>query len=104
DSVWQDSRQAAPNEQKCAKITQHIFCRRSRSMGGFQKAQRRRVYIKLALTRPSGSGKTFSALRLAFGLGTRVAMLDSENGSGSLYAHLGDYDVMEIDSPFSVPK
>jgi hypothetical protein len=73
-------------------------------MGGFQKAQRRRVYIKLALTGPSGSGKTFSALRLAFGLGTRVAMLDSENGSGSLYAHLGEYDVMEIDSPFSVQK
>jgi len=73
-------------------------------MGGFQRAQRRRVYMKLALTGPSGSGKTYSALRVAFGIGSRVAMLDSENGSGSLYAHIGAYDVLEIEPPFSVQK
>lgn len=73
-------------------------------MSGFQRAQRRRVFIKLAITGPSGSGKTYSALRLAFGLGSPVALLDTENGSGSLYANLGDYDVMELDAPFTVQK
>src|SRR5437016_6250471 len=35
---------------------------------------------------------------------TRVALIDTENGSGSLYAHLGEYDVQEIGAPFTVQK
>src|SRR5918912_4540549 len=73
-------------------------------MSGFRRAQRERVFIKLAITGPSGSGKTYSALRVAFGMGQKVAMLDTENRSGSLYADLGDYDVMEIEAPFSINK
>lgn len=75
----------------------------------FVKAQRKAAKIKLALTGPSGSGKTYSALRLAFGLGQRVALIDTENGSGSLYADvnrdgIGEYDVLEISAPFTVRK
>lgn len=73
----------------------------------FQKAERRRVALKLAIDGPSGGGKTYSALRLARGLvgpSGRIAMIDTENGSGSLYAHLTDYDVMEIRAPFTVQK
>lgn len=73
-------------------------------MMGFQKAERRRVWLKLALTGPTGSGKTYSGLRLAFGLGERVALVDTENGSGSLYADLGEYDVMELHPPFTAQK
>lgn len=76
-------------------------------MAGFVKAQRQRVHIKIAVTGPSGSGKTYSALRMAFGLAGkagRVAFIDTENGSGSLYADLGDYDVMEITAPFTAQK
>lgn len=76
---------------------------------GFVKAQRKAVKIKLAITGPSGSGKTYSALRLAFGLGERVALIDTENGSGSLYADvnrdgIGEYDTLEIQAPFTVRK
>lgn len=70
----------------------------------FQRAERKRAWMKMALTGPSGSGKTYSALRLAFGLGKRVAVIDTENGSASLYADLGQYDVLEISPPFTVPK
>jgi hypothetical protein len=70
----------------------------------FQRAERKKAYLKLALTGPSGSGKTFSALQLAFGLGQRIALVDTENGSGSLYAHLGAYDTAELASPFTVEK
>lgn len=73
----------------------------------FQKAERRRVALKLAIDGPSGGGKSYSALRLARGLvgpSGRIAMIDTENGSGSLYADLTDYDVMEIHAPFTVQK
>lgn len=70
----------------------------------FQKAQRSQVFLKDAITGPTGSGKTFSALRLAFGLvdGTskRVAFLDTENDSASLYSDKFDFDVMPIKPPF----
>jgi hypothetical protein len=71
-------------------------------MTAFTRAARRRAFIKIALTGPSGSGKTYSALQLAFGLGARVALLDTENGSGSLYADLGAYDTAELRAPFTV--
>lgn len=70
----------------------------------FQKATRSQVFLKDAITGPTGSGKTFSALRLAFGLvedsGKRVAFLDTENDSASLYSDKFDFDVMPIRPPF----
>lgn len=71
---------------------------------GFQRAQRQKVFVKLAITGPSGSGKTYSALKLAFGMGKKVAMIDTENGSGSLYAHLGEYDVCPVGAPYQCKK
>lgn len=70
----------------------------------FTRAERQQVYIKMAITGPSGSGKTMGALRLAFGLGKKVALIDTENGSGSLYAHVGHYDQQQIAAPFTVQK
>lgn len=70
----------------------------------FQKAQRKKVKLRLALTGSSGSGKTYSSLRLAKGLGGKVAVIDTENGSASLYSDLFDFDVMEIESPFTTEK
>lgn len=71
----------------------------------FQKASRSQVFLKDAITGPTGSGKTFSALRLAFGLvegtGKRVAFLDTENDSASLYSDQFDFDVLPIAPPFS---
>ena len=59
-----------------------------------QKAERKQAVIKMGLQGPSGSGKTYSALLLAYGLvkdWDKVAVIDSENHSADLYAHLGDY-------------
>ena len=68
------------------------------------KAERRKSKLRLALVGPTGSGKTFSALQLAFGLGTKVGLIDTEHGSGDLYADLGNYDVITLEPPFSVQK
>ena len=70
----------------------------------FRKAQRRKAKLRLAITGPAGSGKTYSALLLAFGLGGKIAMIDTENGSGDLYCHLGDYDICSLSAPYDPRK
>lgn len=73
----------------------------------FQKAERKKAKIKLGLQGPSGSGKTYSALLLAFGLTgdwDKIAVIDTENNSSGLYAHLGSYNVLPLHSPFSPEK
>lgn len=70
----------------------------------FQKATRKKAKLKLAVSGPAGSGKTFSALRLASGLTDRIAFIDSENGSASLYSDRFAFDVMDIAPPFTHDK
>jgi hypothetical protein len=74
------------------------------TLGAFQKAERRKAKLRLALCGPSGSGKTYSALKIAQGIGGKIALIDTENGSGQLYCDIADYDVAEIAPPFSVEK
>lgn len=69
-----------------------------------RKAQRRKAKLRLGIAAPSGAGKTYSALLMAFGLGGKVGLIDTEHGSGDLYAHLGDYSVIGIEAPYTVTK
>jgi len=67
-------------------------------------AERKKAKIKLGLQGPSGSGKTFSALLIAFGLcndWTKIVLIDTENHSADLYAHLGNYRVLDLNKPFT---
>jgi len=74
----------------------------------FHKATRSLVYLKAAITGPSGAGKTFSALRLAQGLvkdtGKKIALIDTENRSASLYADKFEFDTVFIDRPYTEDK
>jgi hypothetical protein len=67
----------------------------------FTKAVRKRAKLRLALTGPSGSGKTYGALMLAKGIGGKIAVIDTEHGSASLYSHLVDFDALELAPPYS---
>ena len=69
----------------------------------FQKAERQQAKLRLALAGPSGSGKTYSALLIAQGLAPegRIALLDTERGSGALYAGLVPYDIATLTPPYS---
>lgn len=69
-----------------------------------RKAERKKAKLRLGIAAPSGAGKTYSALLLAFGLGGKVGLIDTEHGSGDLYAHLGDYDIIGIEAPYTVKK
>lgn len=70
----------------------------------FQKATRKQAKLKIALTGPSGSGKTMSALRMAKAMGKKIAVIDTENGSASLYADKFDFDTVNIEPPFTHDK
>jgi hypothetical protein len=43
-------------------------------------------------------------LVIAKGLGGRVALIDTERGSGELYSHLHEYDAAQLNPPFSPEK
>ena len=70
----------------------------------FSKAKRSLSKLRLAVQGPSGSGKTYGALQLAKGLGGRIAVIDTERGSASLYADLAgmpDFDVLDLEPPYT---
>lgn len=69
----------------------------------FRKAERKQAKLRLALCGPSGSGKTYSALLIAQGLapGGKIALIDTERGSGELYADLTEYDVAPLEPPYT---
>jgi hypothetical protein len=69
----------------------------------FRKAERKQAKLRLALCGPSGSGKTYSALLIAMGLAPagKIALIDTERGSGELYADLAAYDVAPLEPPFT---
>ena len=69
-----------------------------------QQAQRQNVKIKLALQGSSGSGKSYSALQIGYGLvnnWSKIAVIDTENQSASLYANMGNFNVLVLKPPFS---
>jgi hypothetical protein len=67
------------------------------------RATKRRAKLRLGMSGPAGSGKTYSALLIASGLGGRIGMIDTEHGSGDLYADLlpEGYDVLQLTPPFT---
>lgn len=69
-----------------------------------RKSSRKQAKMKLAIQGASGSGKTYSSLVLAYGITgdwSKVAIIDTENGSSDLYADLGDYMVLPMHHPYS---
>lgn len=69
-----------------------------------RKATRQKAKIRLGLSAVSGGGKTYSALLIAQGLCgdlSKVAVIDTENNSADLYAHLGDYNVLPLLPPYT---
>ena len=70
----------------------------------FVKATRKQIKLKLAITGAAGSGKSYSALRLASGLGSKIAVIDTENGSASLYSDKFSFDTLDMAPPFTHEK
>lgn len=77
-------------------------------MAGFQKATRKKVWLKVLLSGPSGSGKSYSALRLATGVArkcdSRIAYIGTEGSRDLYYSNEFDYDLIQLQEPFSIDK
>ena len=73
-------------------------------MSSFQirDAEKRKAKSRVMLEGPAGSGKTYSALLMAKGLGcTNVVVVDTECSSADLYANLYKYKVMPFAAPYN---
>lgn len=73
-------------------------------MSQLRKATRQKAKIRLGLSAVAGGGKSYSAILIAKGLTgdlSKVAVIDTENNSADLYAHLGDYSVLPLISPYT---
>ncbi len=68
----------------------------------FRPAVRENIHLLIGLAGTSGSGKTYSALRLATGLarGGKIAGIDSENGRMLHYAGKFKFDHARLDAPY----
>jgi hypothetical protein len=87
-------------------------------------AKRSDVAFKMAVSAPSGGGKTLGALLIAYGMlkekypentddqiWEKIVVIDTENGSGSLYSgtkhhniKIGDYLVIELNKPYTTER
>lgn len=74
-----------------------------------RKAQRQGARLLIQLSGVSGSGKTYTALQLAYGLAgkdaSKVVLIDTENRRGSLYADIlpakAKFNIIDFYAPFS---
>lgn len=69
-----------------------------------KQSKRQNVKLRLGISGASGFGKTHSALLLAFGMTgdwSKIAVIDSENSSASLYTNLGTFNVLDLSAPYS---
>ncbi|KLU62335.1 hypothetical protein CEB3_c13790 [Peptococcaceae bacterium CEB3] len=81
-------------------------------MTGYRKAERKKAKLRLGLSGPAGSGKTYSALLIAYGITgnwEEIGLIDTESHSGELYANskqgqIGEYQYLCIEPPYSPEK
>ncbi|MGB1285843.1 MAG: ATP-binding protein [Aggregatilineales bacterium] len=74
----------------------------------FSKATKMQSKLKLALVGVSGSGKTWTALKIATEIAAkesgRIALIDTEGGAASKYASDFDFDVCDVSGDYNPKK
>lgn len=63
-----------------------------------EPAVRHQSKARISIAGVSGSGKTYTALELAKGLGNLTVVIDSQYGQSALYAHIFDFRIFKIDT------
>lgn len=71
-----------------------------------KKAAKQQVKIKIGLQGSAGSGKTYSAIKLALGMTngdpSKIAVIDTENESASLYSDIfGEFLTLQLEAPYT---
>ena len=69
-----------------------------------KQSKKQNVKLRIGLSGPSGFGKSYSALLLAYGMTkdwSKIAVIDSEQGSSNMYSGLGNFNVLDLNEPYS---
>lgn len=70
-----------------------------------RKAEKKQAKLRMAINGPAGSGKTWTSLEIATGLGKRILLIDTEGESSTLYADRFSFDIISMsefgDNPFN---
>lgn len=69
-----------------------------------KKATRKQVKLRMSIASPTGFGKTHSALLIAYGITndwSKIAVIDTENESASLYSDMGEFNTISITPPYT---
>lgn len=71
-----------------------------------KKAEKQKVKIKIGLQGSAGSGKTYSAIKMALGMTngdiSKICVIDTENESASLYSGLfGEFLTIPFEPPYT---
>lgn len=69
-----------------------------------KKSEKTQVKLRLGISGASGFGKTKSSLLLAYGMTndwSKIAVIDTENSSASLYSDMGTFNVIDLSPPYS---
>lgn len=67
----------------------------------FEEAKREACKLRLAIAGFSGTGKTRAALEIATGIGGKIAVIDCECRSASLYADKYKFSTTQLSAPYS---
>ena len=66
----------------------------------FRPATKYQAKARLALDGPSGSGKSYTALKIASGLGRNIGVIDTEHGSAAKYSKLFPFHHLPFTKPY----
>lgn len=69
-----------------------------------ETASKKQAKLRIGIAGPSGAGKTYSSLQVAYGLTDnweKIVVIDTEQGSANFYADLGGFKVLNLTPPYS---
>lgn len=69
-----------------------------------KKASKQAKKLKMGISAPSGHGKTYGALLIAYGITgdwSKITVIDTERGSSNIYSELGEFNVLDLNAPYS---
>ena len=69
-----------------------------------RKASKQAKKLRILFSASSGSGKTYGALKTAYGLcgdWSKICVIDTERDSASLYADMGEFNTINLSAPYT---
>lgn len=69
-----------------------------------KKASKKAKKLRILFSASAGSGKTYSALKTAYGLcgdWSKICVIDTERDSASLYSDMGEFNTISLTAPYT---